>query len=174
MKHFEYSLNQLKNICPPQKYLWLKILRHEIRILIKDGPTYCRYKIFYGFIHWFCCTWLSPQDLINDLNTIGLFFENMWIRALRINADTLDGNVYHYRDKAEWKQLLCYQQVKENHIEQSASSNAEVCILLPKMNDSSKQNGRNLDNPRLQRTSADIPQAIDDQNCHDCRRKNFT
>jgi predicted AAA+ superfamily ATPase len=42
---------------------------------------------------------IGPQDLINDLNTMGLFFENMCIRDLRIYADALDGNVYHYRDK---------------------------------------------------------------------------
>lgn len=43
---------------------------------------------------------LGPNDLINDLNTMGLFFENMCIRDLRIYSDTLDGQVYHYRDKS--------------------------------------------------------------------------
>ena len=42
---------------------------------------------------------LGPQDLINDLETMGLFFENMCIRDLRVYADSLDGDVYHYRDK---------------------------------------------------------------------------
>lgn len=42
---------------------------------------------------------LGPQDLINDLNTMGLLFENLCIRDLRIYAEALDGNVYHYRDK---------------------------------------------------------------------------
>lgn len=41
---------------------------------------------------------LGPQDLINDLRTMGLMFENMCIRDLRIYADMLNGQVYHYRD----------------------------------------------------------------------------
>ena len=41
---------------------------------------------------------LDPNDLINDLNTMGLFFETMCIRDLRVYADALDGSVYHYRD----------------------------------------------------------------------------
>ena len=43
---------------------------------------------------------IGPQDLINDLNTMGLFFENLCIRDLRVYADVLDGTVYHYRDKS--------------------------------------------------------------------------
>lgn len=42
---------------------------------------------------------LGPQDLIEDLNTFGLLFETMCIRDLRIFADVLNGNVYHFRDK---------------------------------------------------------------------------
>lgn len=42
---------------------------------------------------------LGPIDLINDLNTFGLFFETMCVRDLRVYADAIDGKVYHYRDK---------------------------------------------------------------------------
>lgn len=42
---------------------------------------------------------LGPKDLINDLNTMGLFFETLCVRDLRVFADALDGGVYHYRDK---------------------------------------------------------------------------
>lgn len=42
---------------------------------------------------------LGPQDLINDLNTMGLFFETLCVRDLRVYAEALDGKVYHYRDK---------------------------------------------------------------------------
>lgn len=42
---------------------------------------------------------LGPNDLINDLNTFGLFFETLCVRDLRVYADALDGTVYHYRDK---------------------------------------------------------------------------
>lgn len=42
---------------------------------------------------------LGPDDLINDLNTFGLFFETLCVRDLRVYADALNGNVYHYRDR---------------------------------------------------------------------------
>lgn len=42
---------------------------------------------------------MGPDDLINDLNTFGLLFETLCVRDLRVYADSLDGEVYHYRDK---------------------------------------------------------------------------
>ena len=42
---------------------------------------------------------LGPADLINDLNTMGFFFEAMCVRDLRVFAEALNGKVYHYRDK---------------------------------------------------------------------------
>lgn len=41
---------------------------------------------------------IGPDDLINDLNTYGLFFETLCVRDLRVFAESLDGSVYHYRD----------------------------------------------------------------------------
>lgn len=41
---------------------------------------------------------IGPNDLINDLSTMGLFFESMCVRDLRVYADALDGSIYHYRD----------------------------------------------------------------------------
>jgi hypothetical protein len=41
---------------------------------------------------------LGPKDLINDLDTFGLFFEDMAVRDLRVYAEALDGQLYHYRD----------------------------------------------------------------------------
>lgn len=41
----------------------------------------------------------GPNDLINDLETFGLLFETMCIRDLRVYSSSLNGNVYHYRDK---------------------------------------------------------------------------
>ena len=43
---------------------------------------------------------LGPEDLINDLNTMGLAFENLCIRDLRVYAQAIDGEIYHYRDKS--------------------------------------------------------------------------
>jgi len=42
---------------------------------------------------------IGPDDLISDLNTMGLLFETMCIRDLRVYADALNGDLYHYRDK---------------------------------------------------------------------------
>lgn len=42
---------------------------------------------------------VGPGDLINDLKSCGLLFEAMCIRDLRVFADSLNGSVYHYRDK---------------------------------------------------------------------------
>ena len=42
---------------------------------------------------------LGPNDLINDLNTFGLIFETLAVRDLRVYAESLNGMVYHYRDK---------------------------------------------------------------------------
>jgi len=43
---------------------------------------------------------IGPNDLINDLNTMGLLFETMCVRDLRVYAESLGGNVLHYRDKS--------------------------------------------------------------------------
>ncbi|MBQ9482239.1 MAG: ATP-binding protein [Clostridia bacterium] len=42
---------------------------------------------------------IGPEDLMNDLNTFGLMFETLCVRDLRVYADYLNGQVYHYRDK---------------------------------------------------------------------------
>ena len=43
---------------------------------------------------------IGPKDLINDLQTMGLIFENMCVRDIRVYAESLGGSVYHYRDKS--------------------------------------------------------------------------
>lgn len=43
---------------------------------------------------------ISPEDLMNDLESFGLFFEDFAVRDLRIYAGTLNGEVKHYRDNA--------------------------------------------------------------------------
>ncbi|MDE6697376.1 MAG: DUF4143 domain-containing protein [Muribaculaceae bacterium] len=41
---------------------------------------------------------IGPNDLMSDLRTFGFVFENMCVRDLRVYAEALNGNVYHYRD----------------------------------------------------------------------------
>jgi len=43
---------------------------------------------------------IGPVDLLNDLKTMGFFFESMCVRDLRVYAEALDGTVYHYQDKS--------------------------------------------------------------------------
>ncbi len=40
----------------------------------------------------------SPTKLLRDLNTLGLLFESLVVRDLRVYADAVDAAVYHYRD----------------------------------------------------------------------------
>ncbi len=42
---------------------------------------------------------IGPNDLLNDLKTFGFLFETLCVRDLRVFADSLNGQVYHYRDK---------------------------------------------------------------------------
>ena len=44
---------------------------------------------------------IGPQDLIKDIRTMGFFFEALVVRDLRVYAESLDGDVYHYRDNLD-------------------------------------------------------------------------
>ncbi len=41
---------------------------------------------------------VTPNDLLNDAKTLGLMFEDLAIRDLRVYATYLDGRLFHYRD----------------------------------------------------------------------------
>ncbi len=43
---------------------------------------------------------VMPKDLLRDLESFGLFFEDMAVRDLKIYAGTLGGEVLHYRDNS--------------------------------------------------------------------------
>ena len=43
---------------------------------------------------------LGPKDLINDLKSFGFFFEDLVVRDMRVYAEALDGELYHYRDSS--------------------------------------------------------------------------
>jgi len=42
----------------------------------------------------------NPDSLLSDFNTFGLLFESLCIRDLRVYAQAIDGEVFHYRDKS--------------------------------------------------------------------------
>jgi len=41
----------------------------------------------------------DPTRLLQDFNTFGLLFESLCVRDLRVYAQAIDGEVYHYRDR---------------------------------------------------------------------------
>ena len=41
----------------------------------------------------------TPDSLLQDLNSFGLLFESLCVRDLRVYAQAIDGEVFHYRDK---------------------------------------------------------------------------
>ncbi len=47
-----------------------------------------------------CALETSPADLLGDLESFGLFFEDLAVRDLSVYAAFLGGNVRHYRDNA--------------------------------------------------------------------------
>lgn len=81
---------------------------------------------------------LGPNDLINDLESFGLFFEDLAVRDLRVYAEALDGQLYHYRDSngLECDTVLhrrngCYALLEiklggEKHINEGAASMIEL------------------------------------------------
>lgn len=42
---------------------------------------------------------ISAERLLHDFQTFGYLFESLCLRDLRVYADALDGDVFHYRDK---------------------------------------------------------------------------
>jgi predicted AAA+ superfamily ATPase len=42
----------------------------------------------------------TPDSLLGDFNTFGLLFESLCIRDLRVYAQAIGGEVFHYRDKS--------------------------------------------------------------------------
>ncbi len=45
-----------------------------------------------------CALGITPDSLMKDLNSFGMFFEDMAVRDLKIYSSTLDGSIMHYRD----------------------------------------------------------------------------
>lgn len=41
---------------------------------------------------------IGPDDLINNVLDFGFFFETLCIRDLRVYAESIDGDIFHYRD----------------------------------------------------------------------------
>lgn len=92
-------INALKNIYVVEDMpAWNPNLRSKSAIRTSDNRYYSDPSIATASLG------LGPQDLINDIATMGIMFETLCVRDLRVYAQSLDGNVYHYRDS---KNLEC-------------------------------------------------------------------
>ncbi len=72
---------------------WNPNLRSKTAIRSSDTRYYVDPSIAAAALH------IGPEDLISDLKTLGFLFETLCVRDLRVFADALNGNVFHYRDK---------------------------------------------------------------------------
>ena len=72
---------------------WNPNLRSKSAIRTTDTRYFCDPSIASAALG------IGPEDLVNDLNTMGLIFENLAIRDLRIYSQLLNGDIYHFRDK---------------------------------------------------------------------------
>ena len=90
------SINDLKKIFVIEESLaWNPNLRSKTAIRTTDTRYFVDPSIAVAAFG------ASPNDLINDLNTFGLIFESLCIRDLRVYAESINGNVYHYRDAGD-------------------------------------------------------------------------
>lgn len=67
-------------------------MRSSVRIKQQAKHHFCDPSIAASLMN---CT---PDNLMNDLNTLGFLFEGLVERDLGIYAETLDGKLYHYQD----------------------------------------------------------------------------
>lgn len=89
-------INALKKIFVVEESLtWNPNLRNKTAIRTSDTRYFIDPSIAVAALG------LGPNDLINDLNTFGLIFESLCVRDLRVYAESINGNVYHYRDASD-------------------------------------------------------------------------
>ena len=88
-------VNALKNIFVVEDMpAWNPNLRSKTSIRTSDTRYYVDPSIAVASLG------IGPKDLTNDLNTMGLLFETLCVRDLRVYAESIGGNVLHYRDKS--------------------------------------------------------------------------
>lgn len=72
----------------------------ESEFALKNSHTHSKYQIFHRPINWNGCLGSWPERPNQRPKYDGLVFETLCVRDLRIFADALDGQVFHYRDKS--------------------------------------------------------------------------
>jgi predicted AAA+ superfamily ATPase len=90
----------------------------------------------------------TPKRLLSDFETFGLLFESLCIRDLRVYAESIDGNVYHYRNKngLEIDAIIQLADGRWGAIEVKMGGSeiedaAEKLLKLQKVIDTAKMNG---------------------------------
>jgi len=71
---------------------WNPNLRSKAAIQTSDTRYFIDPSIAAGALS------VGPDDLINDLKSMGMFFEALAVRDLRVYADALDGAIFHFRN----------------------------------------------------------------------------
>ena len=88
-------INALKNIFVVEDMAaWNPNLRSKTSIRTSETRYYVYPSIAVAALG------IGPKDLTNDLNTMGLLFETLCVRDLRVYAESIGGTVLHYRDKS--------------------------------------------------------------------------
>ncbi len=94
---------------------------------------------------------LTPEILINDLNTFGFIFENLCLRDLKIYADSLNGNVSYYHDRydleadcvihlSDGKYALIEIKLGDKFVEEGAQHLLKLKKLIEKNNQENPKN----------------------------------
>ena len=71
---------------------WAPAVRDKTAMRSSPIRRYCDPSVAVALLR------MTPEKLLVDFNTFGLLFESLCIRDLKIYAEAIDGNVFHYRD----------------------------------------------------------------------------
>jgi predicted AAA+ superfamily ATPase len=74
---------------------WSTHLRSSIRLRVKPKWHFVDPSLAVASLG------ASPLSLLNDLNAMGLLFESMTIRDIRVFSDVIGAKVFHYRDSTD-------------------------------------------------------------------------
>lgn len=97
-----YVISQLKNNHIPYAYKKLFVLEdmpaRNPNLRSKAAIQTSETRYFTDPSIAAAALYIGPDDLINDLKAAGVFFESLAIRDLRVYADALDGELFHFRN----------------------------------------------------------------------------
>lgn len=93
---------------------------------------------------------LTPETLINDLNTFGFIFENLCIRDLKVYSDNLDAEISYYHDRygletdcvihlSDGRYALIEIKLGDKYIDEGASHLLTMKELIKKHNKENKK-----------------------------------